>query len=90
MGMGDVKRPYQPPTFRARCDVDREEYDSRIIRSCPHPAVISRYGRMSGKANVSIYQCRKCQFGDVRPFDGSVGCNYESEVKAGANDRRLH
>lgn len=48
------------------------------VRSCPHPAVIGRYGR-NGKAQVCWLICRKCQFGEKGKYDGGIKCTYEKE-----------
>lgn len=53
-------------------------YASCSVRSCPHPAVIAKYGN-GGAATVSIYTCRKCKYVErARLYEG-YGCSYKVE-----------
>ena len=49
------------------------------IRNCPHPSVISRYGR-NGKCNVSYMVCRKCRFARKDTMSGGVFCEYANRT----------
>lgn len=84
MGMGDKPVPYEPRHGRVRDDVTGREYVACAVRSCPHPAVIRRYGT-GGVAKVTWYTCRKCHYGEKNKFDSGVRCSYELEdgVQAG-------
>lgn len=75
MGMGDEKIPYTPSYAPVRDDVNGKMFSSVCVRSCPHPAVIKKYG-VGGKANVSIYTCRRCKYIVVFQHFGGAGCGY--------------
>lgn len=62
------------------CDVTGREYYKVAVRSCPHPAVIERYG-YGGVANVCIYVCKKCEFCIREKNMDAVRCGYDG-VKA--------
>lgn len=55
-----------------------------LMRSCPHPAIIKKYGT-GGVANVSIYTCKKCKHHTEFKGHGGIGCNYglEANVQTG-------
>lgn len=48
------------------------------VRNCPHPSVISRYGR-GGICQVSYMVCRKCRFARKCEHDGGIKCGYEKQ-----------
>ena len=77
MGMGDKKIPYTPSYAPVRDDVNGKMFPPICVRSCPHPSVIRKYG-IGGKANVSVYTCRRCQFVKTYPYHGGVKCGYET------------
>ena len=81
MGMGDIPIPYTPNHNLVRDDVIGREFVACATRSCPHPAVIQRYG-VGGVANVSIYTCRRCRHKVANKFDGGLAC--ELELSPGA------
>lgn len=75
MGMGDSKPPYAPPYAPVRDDVIGKTFASCMMRSCPEPHVIARYG-VGGIAHVSVYTCRKCKYHTAFKFHGGVRCDY--------------
>ena len=58
-----------------RCDVTERTFADCLMRSCPEPNVIKRFG-VGGVANVSIYVCRKCKYRKEFQGHGGVGCAY--------------
>lgn len=78
MGMGDKKEPFVPKYAPIRDDVIGKEFAPCCMRSCPHPNVIRRYG-VGGKANVSVYTCRKCRFVVKEKLYGGVSCGYTEQ-----------
>lgn len=60
-------------------DVDGQIYASFLIRPCPHPAVVRKYGT-GGRCNTSVHTCVKCQY-MARNKDGHVICGYEEKTK---------
>ena len=78
MGMGDKKIPYSPKYAPIRDDVIGKEFAVVMMRSCPVPKVIERYGT-GGVCNVSIYTCRRCRYKVTTPFCGALGCSYGVE-----------
>ena len=75
MGVGDKPIPFAPSYTPIRDDVIGEMFSPCCVRPCPHPNVISRYGT-GGKANVSVYTCRKCRFVIKEKLFGGVRCGY--------------
>ena len=75
MGMGDSKLRFEPKYKPIRDDVLGKEFYAGCMRSCPHPKVIEKYG-VGGKANVSVYVCRKCRFRKEYKTHGGVSCEY--------------
>lgn len=49
------------------------------IRNCPHPSVISLYGR-NGKCQVCYTVCRKCRFARKDNMSGGVFCDYANRT----------
>ena len=76
MGMGDKKQPYAPKYEPIRDDVLGMRFAPCAMRSCPHPAVIRKYG-VGGEAMVSIYTCKRCKHHINYDFHGGVGCGYD-------------
>ena len=74
MGIGDKKEPFHPKYHPVRDDVIGKSFTPICMRSCPHPAVIKRFG-VGGVANVSVYTCRKCKHHVVGKFVGE-SCDY--------------
>ena len=58
-----------------RCDVTGYTVIDASIRNCPHPSVISRYGR-NGVCKVCYMVCRKCRFARKDDMSGGVFCEY--------------
>lgn len=75
MGMGDTPIKYTPSYKPIRDDVIGKSFASCMIRSCPEPNVIKRYGT-GGKANVSVWTCKKCRYAVRYKFHGGVSCGY--------------
>ena len=65
-----------------RCDVTGREFYEGAVRSCPHPAMIKKYGT-GGVCRVSWYVCSKCKFKRTYPYTGGLGCDYKMDVHAG-------
>ena len=78
MGQGDQKPPFVPSYEPIRDDVIGKTFSPCCVRSCPHPGVISKYG-VGGKANVSVYTCRKCRFVIKEKMFGGVSCGYTEQ-----------
>lgn len=76
MGMGDKPKQFEPKRESIRDDVLGKEFYAGCIRSCPHPKVIERFG-VGGRANVSVYVCRKCRYHEDMKWFGGVKCGYE-------------
>lgn len=59
------------------CAVTGLDFAESLLRKCPHPAVIQKYKNKRGNAIVSMYICKRCQFGEWSE-DGVCGmkCNY--------------
>ena len=77
MGMSDKPKAFAPYHKTVRDDVIGKYFAECLMRSCPHPSVIKKYGT-GGVANVSVYTCRKCRFVKTYPYHGGVGCGYSS------------
>ena len=75
MGMGDKKAPYTPSYEPVRDDVIGKMFGAGMVRSCPEPHVIKRYG-VGGIANVSVWTCRKCRYVQTYKWHGGVSCGY--------------
>jgi len=75
VGMGDKKAPYTPSYEPVRDDVIGKMFGAGMVRSCPEPHVIRRYG-VGGVANVSVWTCRKCKYVKTYKGHGGVGCGY--------------
>lgn len=78
MGMGDAKKPFNPFYKTVRDDVLGKYFAECLVRSCPHPSVIARYGT-GGVVNVSVYTCRKCKYKKEYQFHGGVSCTYDEK-----------
>ena len=75
MGMGDRKIPYVPKYQPVRDDVIGKMFSSSLVRECPEPHVIAKYG-VGGVANVSYWTCVKCKYVQTYPYHGGVSCGY--------------
>ena len=75
MGMGDPKIPFRPSYEPVRDDVIGKMFSSCMVRQCPEPHVIKKYG-VGGVANVSVWTCRRCRYVKTYKFHGGVGCGY--------------
>lgn len=80
MGMGDKRPQYQPSYEPVRDDVIGKMFSAGCVRSCPEPHVIKRYG-IGGKANVSVYTCKKCRYHADHKWHGGVSCTYGLEER---------
>lgn len=58
-----------------RCDVTGVAFYPDLVRKCPEPHVIKRFG-VGGVANVSIYTCRKCKYAKHYAMHGGLSCGY--------------
>lgn len=83
MGMGDKKQTYAPSYAPVLCNVTGKMFAPVCVRECKEPHVVDRYG-IGGKANVSIYVCRKCKYKVTVQNCGALGCGYglEQSVQA--------
>lgn len=86
MGMGDRKPPFVPEFEPIMCDVTLKRFNKHMVRECPEPHVIARYGT-GGIANVSIYICQKCKYKRTFQYMGAVGCNYGMEQGVSAGEK---
>lgn len=77
MGMGDSKPRFEPERKPIRDDVLGLNLYAGCMRSCPHPKVIERYG-VGGKANVSVYVCKKCRHHIDEKWFGGVRRGYNN------------
>lgn len=75
MGMGDAAPPFRPWYEPIRDDVAGKRFASCMMRSCPEPRIIARFG-VGGVANVSVYTCRRCRFVRTYKWHGGVSCTY--------------
>ena len=75
MGMGDKKKPQTTQHEPIRDDVIGRRFYYGMVRSCPEPHVIKRFG-VGGVANVSVYTCRKCRYHEDMKLFGGVKCTY--------------
>lgn len=82
MGMGDQKPPYESRGEPILDNVSGKMFSHGCVRRCPHPGVISKFG-VGGKANVSVYTCRKCRFHESVKWIGGSKCRYETETLNG-------
>lgn len=58
-------------------DVDGKYYVSFLVRPCPHPAVIRKYGK-NGICNVSVPTCKNCKHMMRAEYDAII-CGYRGE-----------
>lgn len=80
MGQGDRKPKYTPPYEPVRDDVCGKMFRSDIVRSCPEPHVIKRYG-VGGVANVSVWTCKRCKYRIEYKWHGGLGCELDKRVQ---------
>lgn len=78
--MGDKPKTFVPNHGRIRDDVIGREFASCLMRSCPEPHVIQRFG-VGGEAHVSVYTCRRCKYSKRYKLHSGVGCGYELDVQ---------
>ena len=76
MGAGDKRKPFEPVHPHILDVVRGQRFAECAMRSCPHPAVIRKYG-VGGEAMVSIYTCKRCKHHIKYDFHGGVGCGYD-------------
>ena len=55
-------------------DTNGKYFASFLVRPCPHPAVIRKYGR-NGVCNVSVATCKTCRHMMRAEYDAIV-CGY--------------
>lgn len=67
-----IMEKYEP----IRDDVIGKMFSPGSVRSCPEPHVIKRFG-VGGRANVSVWTCRKCRYHEGMKWFGGVKCGYE-------------
>lgn len=75
MGMGDEKPKFKPFHQSMVDAVSGERYADISMRECLHPAVAKRYGNRVF-ARVSVYVCKRCEFGINTPFCDCWECGY--------------
>lgn len=80
MGMGDKQIPFTPSYEPVFDDVLHRMFAPILMRECPNEAVIRRYGT-GGKANVSIYVCKKCRYGIKHRDMGAWNCGLELQTR---------
>ena len=78
--MGDKAKTFSPSYAPVLCNVTGKMYSPCCVKECKEPHVVERYG-IGGKANVSIYVCRKCKYKVTTPFCGALGCGYGLEQR---------
>lgn len=81
MGMGDKPKVFSPFYKSVRDDVTGKYFSDTMVRSCPEPHVIAKYG-IGGVANVSVYTCRKCKYRKEYKFHGGVSCELDGGIQA--------
>ena len=77
--MGDKPKPFKPYYHPLRDDITGKMFSSNLVRECPEPNVIKRYGT-GGKVNVTVWTCRKCKYVQTYPMHGGVSCKYQVEL----------
>ena len=83
MGMGDKKIPYTPNYTPVRDDVCGRMFGQGMMRQCPEPHVIKRYG-VGGVANVSVWTCKRCRYRIEFEEHGGLACGLEQGIPPGA------
>lgn len=73
MGMGDIKAPFHPHHSKVWDAVNRLPFADILMRECPHPKVQEKYGH---DCHVSVYVCRRCQFGRRHELFDGWSCSY--------------
>ena len=81
MGMGDKPKTFTPSYAAIRDEVIGKSFAACMMRPCPEPHVIARYG-IGGVANVSVYTCRKCRYKVEYKYHGGLSCGLEDGVQA--------
>ena len=76
MEMSDKPKAFAPHHNTVRDDVIGKAFADCLMRQCPHPSVIKRYGT-GGVAMVSVYTCRKCRYCKEYELHGGVSCTYD-------------
>lgn len=76
--MGDRPKAFEQEYTPIRDDTCGKMFTPGCVRSCPHPAVIAKFGT-GGVANVSVYTCRKCRYVINHKWMGGVSCGYQAE-----------
>ena len=76
MGMSDKPKAFAPYHKTVRDDVIGRAFDPCLMRRCPHPSVIKKYG-VGGIVNTSVYTCRKCRYRKEYELHGGVSCTYD-------------
>ena len=74
MGQGDQKAKFAPSHHTSFCAVTRQYYSNISMRQCPHEAVQRKYG---AGCKVSVYTCKRCQYGKRHPLTDAWGCDYK-------------
>lgn len=81
MGMGDKPKAFSPRYGAIRDDVIGKSFAACMMRECPEPHVIARFG-VGGVANVSVYTCRKCLHKVEYKLHGGISCGLDERVQA--------
>ena len=78
VGMGDKKKSYTPSYTPILCNVTNKLFAQCLMRSCPEPHVIEKYG-VGGVCNVCVYVCIRCKYKVKTPYCGALECGYGVE-----------
>lgn len=68
--------------------ISGNKYREESMMQCRHPAVIKKYGAISGVVFLHLTRCRKCKHVITFPFFGGVKCGYEVENEKAANSKK--
>lgn len=62
--------------------IDGKQYRADSMMKCPWPAMIRKYGYISGEVYIHHLRCKgKCKYAITFQFHGGVRCGYPEEKK---------
>lgn len=62
--------------------IDGKKYRADSMLRCPWPAMIKKYGYITGEVYIHHLRCKgKCKYAVTFPFHGGVKCGYPEEKK---------